>query len=37
MDLAKEDSENRGITAAPMHPTVAPHQIDVMKSKRMCR
>src|SRR5215470_7503989 len=26
-----------GITAAPMHPTIAPHQIDVMKSKRLCR
>jgi hypothetical protein len=30
-------SENGGITAAPMHPTIAPHQIDVTKSKRICR
>jgi hypothetical protein len=26
-----------GITAAPMHPTIAPHQIDVLKSNWMRR
>jgi hypothetical protein len=29
-------SENGGMTA-PIHPTMAPHQIDVTKSNRMCR
>jgi hypothetical protein len=30
-------SGNGGITAAPMHPTIAPHQIDVMKSHQTCQ